>query len=88
MIVAVLVGKFMIWYLGLAIFLLSQLALIIFGYSSARCPRCGQVWWSGMGTIAAVGGWFAVAESAEQEDETESFVCRRCRLDLGLGMRD
>ena len=21
------------------------------------------------------------------EDETESFVCRRCRLDIGMGLR-
>ncbi|TXT44956.1 MAG: hypothetical protein FD140_4799 [Limisphaerales bacterium] len=88
LIFAVYFGMTMAWYWGAAVFVVSWAGLFIGGYSQARCPRCGQVWWSGMGAIAATGGWMAVAQSAEQEDETESFVCRRCRLDIGLGLRN
>ena len=28
------------------------------------------------------------AEYPPSEDETESMVCRRCRLDIGLGLRE
>ena len=85
---SVLFGMFVTWYVGVAIFVIAQGVLFIVGYSVARCPHCGQVWWSGMGTIAVVGGWLAIAEEAARENETESFVCRRCRLDIGLGLRD
>lgn len=88
LIFAVYFGMTVAWYWGAALFVVSWGGIFILGYSQARCPRCGQVWWSGMGAIAATGGWMAVAQSAEQEDETESFVCRRCRLDIGLGLRD
>ena len=84
--VAVLVGIMVAWFWGVAVFVILWGALLAVGYSFARCPRCGQVWWS----VLAVFGLSAVIESAARgtpEDETESLVCRRCRLDLGLGLR-
>jgi hypothetical protein len=84
--VAILVGVMLAWFWGVAVFAISWVALLVVGYSLARCPRCGQVWWS----VLAVFGLSAVIESAArgtQEDETESFVCRRCRLDIGLGLK-
>ena len=88
LIIAIIVGGVRVWSLGLAVLMLSWGTLFIFGYAFARCPRCGQVWWSGMSSIAVVGGWFALAENAAQEDETESYVCRRCRLNIGLALRE
>jgi hypothetical protein len=85
---SVIVGATTAWYVGLVVFIITHATLFILGYILARCPRCGQVWWSGMGAIFMTGGFLAVTESAEQEDETESFVCRRCRLDIGLGLRE
>lgn len=84
--VAIFVGMMVAWFWGVAVFAISWGALLVVGYSFARCPRCGQVWWS----LLAVFGLSAVMESAArgtQEDETESLVCRRCRLDIGLGLR-
>ena len=85
---AVIIAATSKWYFGVTVFLVTWAALFIYGYSAARCPRCGQVWWSGMGTLAVAPWWFAASESAEHEDETESMVCRRCRLDIGLGLRE
>jgi hypothetical protein len=87
LLVAIMIAATSEWYYGVAVFVVTWAALFIFGYSAARCPHCGQVWWSGMGTLP-VSPWFGAAEFAAQEDETESMVCRRCRLDIGLGLRD
>ena len=87
-IAAVIIGASSAWYFGVIAFLVMWSVLFIFGYTCARCPRCGQVWWSGMGTLAVAPWWYSITESAAQEDETESFVCRRCRLDIGLGLRE
>jgi hypothetical protein len=87
MIASIIIGASTAWYFGVLALALMWGALFIFGYSAARCPHCGQVWWSGMGTLAVAPWLFAVTEQAVQEDETESFVCRRCRLDIGLGLR-
>ena len=45
-IVALLIGSSNGWYIGLGFLLLAWAAILVFGYSAARCPRCGQVWWS------------------------------------------
>jgi hypothetical protein len=82
-IVSIIVGASTTWYFGVLPFLVLWSAVFLIGYSLARCPHCGQVWWSGMGTLAVAPWWFAATESAAQEDETESFVCRRCRIDIG-----
>jgi len=69
-------------YIGLGILLLAY-ALVILGHLGARCPRCGQIWWSrtGMFLVAPVLILFG------GEDEMDSFVCRRCHLDIGIGLR-
>jgi hypothetical protein len=88
MLVAGLVAKLVAFhsshrYLGLFVLLLAC-ALVVFGYSRARCPRCGQIWWSrtGLFLVAPVLILFG------GEDETDSFVCRRCGLDIGFGLRE
>src|SRR4051794_38274400 len=70
-------------YLGLGVLLLAC-ALVVFGYSRARCPRCWQIWWSrtGLFLVAPVLILFG------GEDEMDSFVCRKCRLDIGFGLRE
>ena len=88
MIAAIIIGGTTAWYIGVLVFIAIWGTLFIYGYRAARCPRCGQVWWSGMGTLAVAPWWYAAGEFAAQEDETESFVCRRCRLDIGLGLRE
>jgi hypothetical protein len=82
--VAWLIGRSSGWWFGRAFLLLAWGALLGFGYWRARCPRCGQVWWSktGMFLIAPVLILFGGA------DETDSFVCRRCGLDIGFGLRE
>jgi len=85
MLVAVIIGANTAWYLGLIALIIAWSTLYIFGYTSARCPRCGQVWWSGYGVLGVQ--WWYNAKSAAKADETESFVCRRCRLDIGFGLR-
>jgi hypothetical protein len=69
-------------YLGLAFLLLAWGFLLGIGYSFARCPRCGQVWWART-VMFFISPWLIFGG----EDETESFVCRRCRLDIGVGLR-
>ena len=84
-VVAVLIASFSSRrYLGFGFLLLAWAALLFFGYSRARCPRCGQVWWSrtGMFLVAPVLILFG------GDDETDSFVSRRCGLDIGFGLRD
>jgi hypothetical protein len=84
-VVAVLIASFSARrYLGIGFLLLAWAALLLFGYSKARCPRCGQVWKSrtGMFLVAPVLILFA------GDDEMDSFVCRRCGLDIGFGLRE
>ena len=81
-IIALLIGSSSRWYFGLGFLLLAWAALLIFGFSKARCPRCGQVWWSRTGMFV-VSPWLILFGG---EDETDSFVCRRCNLDIGYGL--
>ena len=87
---SIFAGMIVAWYVGIVILILSWGVLfIIAGHCLARCPRCGQVWWDGMGGTGFAawnGGWFAPI--APRKDETETFVCRRCRLDIGRGLED
>jgi hypothetical protein len=85
-IVSVIIGAATAWYFGLGFFLFSWAALFTVGYSTARCPRCGQVWWSRMGMLVLAPWWFVAMGGGE--DETDSFVCRRCSLDIGYGLRE
>jgi hypothetical protein len=89
MLAAVIVGAAFAWYFGVLLFLVTCGALFGFGYSAARCPHCGQVWSSSFGSLSAVSWWVAIASHAESGgDETETFVCRRCRLDIGYALKD
>ena len=86
MVSSVIVGATTVWYVGAAIFLVPCGALYFFGYSRARCPHCGQVWWPS--PFMSAPWWSAATEYTRQEDETESFVCRRCRIDIGIALRN
>ena len=83
-IVALLIGSSSGWDFGLGFLLLAWAVLLVFGYSAARCPRCGQVWWSKTAMLV-VSPWLILFGG---DDETDSFVCRRCGLDIGLGLRE
>ena len=84
--VAITIGAASRWYVGVGVFLAAWGTLFVAGFSRARCPRCGQVWSTRMGMVTFAPWWALVG--LEGEDETESFVCRRCRLDIGLGLRE
>ncbi len=71
-------------YSGLVFLLLAWGALLGLGYAMARCPRCGQVWWSKT-AMFVIAPWLILFGG---EDETDSFVCRRCGLDIGFGLRE
>lgn len=85
MIVSILVGASIGWHVGVLAFLILFGAPFLFGYSLARCPRCGQVWWPVPRWRAP---WLSDTTVPPEEDETDSFVCRRCRIDIGLAFRD
>ena len=89
MIVSIIVGASIAKYVGVLTFLISCGAFYFFGFSLARCPHCGQVWWGRTYLFAPWWPkWSGEPESMPQEDETESFICRRCRIDIGLALRD
>ena len=86
MLISVVVGAGIAPYVGVLTFLLSCGALVLIGFGFARCPHCGQVWWPSPFLHAP---WRpASKEFLPEEDETESFVCRRCRIDIGQAFRD
>jgi predicted permease len=81
-----IVGHHTFWYIGLSMVLILWSVFLFVGYSKARCPHCGQIWWSSRTTLMfVVPIWLLFM--GEDNDETESFVCRRCRLDIGYGLR-
>jgi hypothetical protein len=82
---AIFIGVASEWYWGVIVFVVTGAPLLIFGYSAARCPRCGQVWWPYRQLYTSLWSLF---DSPVVEDETESMVCRRCHLDIGLGLRE
>ncbi len=85
MIAAIFIGMRAAWYIGVIAFIIVWAALFIFASACARCPHCGQIW----GRLGDFGAWwFMFGQQAADKDETESFVCRRCRLDIGYGLRD
>lgn len=85
LIFSVLVGRYTAWYLGLALLLVLWTAILIGGFSQARCPRCGQIWWSIMVLLPIAPLWLVLVP--DYTEETDSFVCRRCRLDIGIGLK-
>ena len=88
-ILSIIVGYYTVWYLGLGLILILWSAVLISGYSQARCPHCGQVWWSPMILMIIAPWWLLIGMllSSEDVDETETFVCRRCRLNIGMGLK-
>ena len=77
-----------VWYIGVVLLVILWIALCVFGYAAARCPHCGQVWWSALGMFGAAPWGLMEYGAAAQEAETESFVCRRCHLDIGPAFRE
>jgi hypothetical protein len=75
------------WYIGLAFLVLSWAALFVAGYSLARCPKCGQVWWSWLALLTIAPWWLVLMGSAEMDDETESLKCRKCKLEIGPALK-
>src|SRR5258705_6069319 len=49
-------------------------------FGLARYPRCGQRW-------SLPAGGAGLTNTSDPEAETESFVCRRCRVHIGLALR-
>ena len=80
LVATIIVGRTTEWYYGAAVLVVS-LPFFILGYLAARCPHCGQVWW---GTQP----WTSADGVDQTVDETDTMVCRRCRLDIGLGLRE
>jgi hypothetical protein len=76
---ACVIGSLTSWQVGLGFFLILEASVMAAGYQAARCPKCGQVW--GLGVVWWIGSSASVSELG-------TFVCRRCRLDIGLGLRD
>jgi len=81
---AIIAGGTSEWYFGVAVFVVIFAPFFILGFSAARCPRCGQVWWGDGPDWVGYGD----VENQTTEDETDSMVCRRCHLDIGLGLRE
>jgi hypothetical protein len=87
LVLSVAIGVLTFWYLGALLFVILWGALYVFGYRAARCPHCGQVWWSALGMFGAAPWGLMEYGAAAVEAETESFVCRRCHLDIGPALR-
>lgn len=86
-IVSIAIGAGTHWAIGWTFGILSWATLFIYGYSRARCPRCGQIWYSKMSGLTFAPWYIVAAGAATDEDETESFVCRTCRLDIGPALK-
>src|SRR2546427_11531129 len=49
MVLSIIVGASKAWHFGISALVVSWGMLYVIGYSAARCPHCGQVWWSPFG---------------------------------------
>lgn len=76
---ACFIGSFTSWYIGLSVFVIVQSAVMAVGFSLARCPKCGKVW--------GISELWRVGILGEADNELETLVCQRCRLDIGFGLR-
>lgn len=83
---SIILGAATSWYIGVLTFLVSCGAICLLGFSLARCPHCGQVWWPRR--YLNMPRQAGENDSMPLEDETESFVCRRCRIDIGFAFRN
>jgi len=88
LVAAFMVGWDTVWYAGAILLVIAWGAYFGLGYSLARCPRCGQVWWGNRSGRHPAPWWCGIKVSPPDADETESFVCRRCRLNIGLALRE
>ena len=75
-----LVGSLTVWYVGLCLFLLVEVAVMAAGYSAARCPKCGQVW--GINGLVTAGAYDPPI------NELSTCVCRKCRIEIGPALRE
>ena len=62
------------WYVGLVLVAILWAALYGFGYGAARCPHCGQMWWSALGMFGSAPWGLMEYGAGAQEAETECFV--------------
>jgi hypothetical protein len=69
LVATLIVGGTSHWYWGGAVAAAVMLFMIL-GYSAARCPRCGQVWWGEGMSRVRYGG----VEYPPTEDKTGSMV--------------
>jgi hypothetical protein len=88
LVLSVTIGVIAGWYVGAAALAALWSALYACGYAAARCPHCGQVWWSALGMFGAAPWGLMEYGAAAREAETESYVCRRCHLDIGPALRE
>jgi hypothetical protein len=75
------------WYAAAIVFVCA-LSVLCIGYSLARCPRCGQVWWGNASGRYSAPYWYDIRVYPADANEIESLVCRRCRLDIRLALRE
>ncbi len=87
-VISIAVGASTAWYFGVAALAVSWGLLCAIGYGAARCPHCGQVWWSPFGIFGSAPWGILELGPAAHDLETESFVCSRCRLDIGAALKE
>lgn len=67
--------------IGLLVALFGSGAFFLVGIRFCRCPVCGQRWWS---PLSLGFGWLSMLMNTELGgDETETYRCRRCGLEIG-----
>ncbi|MBV5267683.1 MAG: hypothetical protein JZU67_04095 [Burkholderiaceae bacterium] len=86
--IAFILGGFIHVLIGVFFFLLSWAVLFISGYRNARCPSCGQVWWSWIALFFIVPWWIVATGLSEKTDELDSMKCRKCGLEIGPHLRE
>lgn len=70
---------------GFIIAIPGWIAAYFVGIQFCRCPQCGQCWWS---PFSFGLGWLTLMMNAELGgDETDSFRCRTCGLEIGPHVR-
>jgi len=67
--------------IGSFIGILASVAVYFVGIQFCRCPKCGQHWWS---PLSLGFGWWTLMDSINAGgDETDTFKCRKCGLEIG-----
>jgi predicted nucleic-acid-binding Zn-ribbon protein len=71
--------------IGLIVALIGSIGVYLLGIQLGRCPKCGQYWWS---SISMGMGWLSMMMQVEiGPDETETYTCRKCGLEIGPHLR-